>query len=389
MYNISKRIIWIDIVKIFACILVVLGHLHMSMMLSNYYAKEAIYYWFPIQTIYTFHVPLFFVCSGYLYQMKSFGGSIIDDHIKTIISKGLNLIIPYIFFSLVTLLLKVIFSADVNNQATPIIDTILFNPVAPYWFLYALFFLFCVIPRFKKKRYIGIFFLFSLFIKYIYIINPSLVEILPYAIRMIINPDGFYQPEVNENLCINCGVCVDVCSFQTEDIKQNGLFDAEYFAGWSHDKDVRHKCSSGGVGFEIARYLLEKDYVAIVCGYNSSERRAKHFLANTIDELKASVGSKYIQSNTYYAFSQLQSEKKYLVVGTPCQIDSIRRWVKRMKMDDSVILMDFFCHGVPSLLMWDKYLAKVEGKIGRIDNIVWRDKEAGWHDSWVMKVNGC
>ena len=99
-----------------------------------------------------------------------------------------------------------------------------------------------------------------------------------HAIRMIINPDGFYQPEVNENLCINCGVCVDVCSFQTEDIKQNGLFDAEYFAGWSHDKDVRHKCSSGGVGFEIARYLLEKDYVAIVCGYNSSERRAKHFL---------------------------------------------------------------------------------------------------------------
>lgn len=29
-----------------------------------------------------------------------------------------------------------------------------------------------------------------------------------HAIRMIINPDGFYQPEVNENLCINCGVCV-------------------------------------------------------------------------------------------------------------------------------------------------------------------------------------
>lgn len=206
MYNISKRIIWIDIVKIFACILVVLGHLHMSMMLSNYYAKEAIYYWFPIQTIYTFHVPLFFVCSGYLYQMKSFGGSIIDDHIKTIISKGLNLIIPYIFFSLVTLLLKVIFSADVNNQATPIIDTILFNPVAPYWFLYALFFLFCVIPRFKKKRYIGIFFLFSLFIKNIYIINPSLVEILPYAIRMIIINSSWFlfgMLLTNYSLCAN------------------------------------------------------------------------------------------------------------------------------------------------------------------------------------------
>lgn len=206
MYNISKRIIWVDVVKIFACILVVLGHLHMSMMSSNYYAKDAIYYWFPIQTIYTFHVPLFFVCSGYLYQMKSFSGNIIDDHIKTIKSKGLNLIIPYVFFSLVTLVLKVVFSTEVNNQATPIIDTILFNPVAPYWFLYALFFLFCVIPRFKNKRYIGIFFALSIFIKYIYIINPSLIKILPYAIRMIIMNSSWFlfgMLLTNYSLCVS------------------------------------------------------------------------------------------------------------------------------------------------------------------------------------------
>jgi coenzyme F420-reducing hydrogenase beta subunit len=76
----------------------------------------------------------------------------------------------------------------------------------------------------------------------------------------------------------------------------------------------------------------------------------------------------------------------YFVVGTPCQIDSIRRWVKKRKMNESVILLDFFCHGVPSMLMWNKYLSEVEKKIGSIDNIVWRDKETGWHDSWVMKV---
>lgn len=207
-----------------------------------------------------------------------------------------------------------------------------------------------------------------------------------HAIRMIISSDGFYQPEVDESLCVNCGVCVGVCSFQTEYVEQDSSFDMECFAGWSCDKDVRHDCSSGGVGFEIGRYLLGKDYVAIVCRYNSSESRAEHFFANTVDELKASVGSKYIQSNTYPAFSRLQRGKKYLVVGTPCMIDSIRRWVKKMKMDDNVILMDFFCHGVPSLLMWDKYLANVEDKIGEIDNIVWRDKKTGWHDSWVMKV---
>ena len=208
-----------------------------------------------------------------------------------------------------------------------------------------------------------------------------------HAIRMIINPDGFYQPEVDESACVNCGVCVDVCSFQIEDVEQDSSFDTKYFAGWSCDKNVRHECSSGGVGFEIGRNLLEKDYVAIACRYNASENRAEHFLANTADELKASIGSKYIPSNTYPAISQLQKGKKYLVVGTPCMIDAIRRWVKRMKIDDNVILMDFFCHGVPSLLMWDKYFSNVKEKIGEVDNIVWRDKEGGWHDSWAMKVD--
>lgn len=207
-----------------------------------------------------------------------------------------------------------------------------------------------------------------------------------HAISMTINPDGFYHPEVDESLCVNCGVCIGVCSFQDEDVEQDCSFEAKYFAGWSDDKNVRHDCSSGGVGFEIGRYLLEKDHAAIVCRYNSTESRAEHFLANTIDELKVSIGSKYIQSNTYPALSQLQNGKKYLIVGTPCMIDSIRRWVKRMKIDDSVILMDFFCHGVPSLLMWDKYVANVKDKIGEIDHIVWRDKEKGWHDSWAMKV---
>lgn len=206
------------------------------------------------------------------------------------------------------------------------------------------------------------------------------------AIRMITNSNGFYQPEVDENLCVDCGVCASVCSFQTDEMEQDCAFDAVCFAGWSRDKDVRHDCSSGGVGFEIGRFLLKKGYEAIVCRYNPLESRAEHFLANTVDELRVSVGSKYIQSNTYPGFSQLHRGGKYLVVGTPCQIDSIRRWLKIMKMNDSVILLDFFCHGVPSILMWDKYLLEIKERIGRIDTIVWRDKDTGWHDSWAMKV---
>ena len=206
------------------------------------------------------------------------------------------------------------------------------------------------------------------------------------AIRMILNPDGFYQPVVDEDICVECGTCLGVCSFHTDDVEQDDLFDVEYFEGWSRDESIRHECSSGGVGYEIARYMLKHDYLSIVCRYNSNERKAEHYLAQSEEDLKNSIGSKYIQSDTSPGFSKMLKGGKYFVVGTPCQIDSVRRWMKRNKMIGCTVLVDFFCHGVPSMLMWNKYLTELEAKVDTIDSIVWRDKETGWHDSWAIKV---
>lgn len=67
--NNKERILWIDYVKVFACILVVLGHLIQSLQKSNIDNFENItsfINWF----IYLFHMPLFFVASGYLYELK-------------------------------------------------------------------------------------------------------------------------------------------------------------------------------------------------------------------------------------------------------------------------------------------------------------------------------
>ncbi len=61
---------WVDDVKVIACILVVLGHFFQSMTKSNILPENGLYQWFNT-TIYYFHVPLFFICSGYLYQKYS------------------------------------------------------------------------------------------------------------------------------------------------------------------------------------------------------------------------------------------------------------------------------------------------------------------------------
>lgn len=208
------------------------------------------------------------------------------------------------------------------------------------------------------------------------------------VIFMQIDEDGFYAPQVDETGCIECGICLDLCAFNQDKALQDESFQIQSSAVWSKDADIRNTCTSGGVGFEVGRFLLKKGYKAIVCRYNPETRHAEHYMAETEEELKASIGSKYIQSDSFSGFSQIKKGQKYFITGSPCQIDSIRRWVCKRKMEDDVILLDFFCHGVPSYLMWQQYLREVEQIVGEFGDIVWRDKETGWHDSWVMKVKG-
>lgn len=66
----AKREIWVDNVKVFACILVAMGHFFQSMTKANIVPTNTVYQWFD-ETIYLFHVQLFFICSGYLYQKYS------------------------------------------------------------------------------------------------------------------------------------------------------------------------------------------------------------------------------------------------------------------------------------------------------------------------------
>lgn len=207
-------------------------------------------------------------------------------------------------------------------------------------------------------------------------------------ISIRLNKDGFYEPHIEDmDKCVDCGHCVDVCSFLHDNCALEEKPRACY-AAWSKEYVVRRKCSSGGVGFEIGRNLIEQGYK--VCGvrYNAEDGRAEHYIAATVHELIPSIGSKYIQSYTLDGFKSINRKEKYLVTGTPCQIDSFRRYIRRLRIEDNFVLLDFFCHGVPSMLMWQKYVENVEKQTGKTTYASWRNKFTGWHDSWTMAIDG-
>ena len=181
MLNSRKNITWVDYTKIFACVLVVLGHLVKSFEGAGYLNGSSLYYCLPIRTIYCFHVQLFFVCSGYLYQRFKKDTSL-KGHFRNVGNKAIALGVPYFIFSGITLIMKNTFSGTVNSEAAPILKTLFLKPTAPYWYLYVLFFLFLIIPCVNDSKKLYLIFILSIIIKIVCVFSPIS---RPYIIMQI------------------------------------------------------------------------------------------------------------------------------------------------------------------------------------------------------------
>ena len=119
------------------------------MVKANIIDATATYKWFD-QTIYYFHVPLFFLCSGYLYQQGT-PIKTTNAWLRNVLKKLVTLGVPFLVFSCVNWLLKTVFSSEVNSQTGSLIQTLLIRPAAPYWYLYTLFFVFLVTPTMNNN----------------------------------------------------------------------------------------------------------------------------------------------------------------------------------------------------------------------------------------------
>lgn len=141
---------WIDHIKIFACVLVALGHFFQSMCASEILDDGVVYQWFN-RTIYYFHVPLFLICSGYVYQKYSKVHSF-REWKKNALKKLIALGVPYFVFSIITWGMKTIFSGDVNSEVHSLGYDLFVHPMSPYWYLFAIFFIFLITPTFTNRK---------------------------------------------------------------------------------------------------------------------------------------------------------------------------------------------------------------------------------------------
>jgi len=206
------------------------------------------------------------------------------------------------------------------------------------------------------------------------------------AITIRQNEDGFYRPYVDETICTNCGLCTKVCYKFDADVKMTSAEDGsrtKVFSAQNLSDEVLRKVTSGGVADALAKKLIKDGYVCIGVSYNDEKHRAEHIVASTSTETDDFRGSKYIQSYSEDVFKELVKNvrtTKYAVFGLPCQIYALDKYLNIRSLRDNNILIALFCHGCPSMFVWNKYEKQIKAKVGNkpFDDVQFRSKAKGW-----------
>ena len=196
------------------------------------------------------------------------------------------------------------------------------------------------------------------------------------CITMQIDEEGFKYPQVDANLCVDCGLCEKVCpylnSYPIPEEKPAS------FACKTKDDDLRGKSSSGGLFSVLATKIIQENGVVFGARFNE-DWDVYHDYTETEAGLAEFRGSKYVQSDMGDCFAQvknfLKTGRKVLFTGTPCQVAGLNHFIQ--KKFENLYTVDFVCHCVPSPKVWKSYLKEVRGN-ATITHISFRDKSEGW-----------
>jgi fucose 4-O-acetylase-like acetyltransferase len=178
------RIKWVDYAKGVGIFLVVLGHtlrgLHSSQIIADSPAFHFVDSW-----IYSFHMPLFFVLSGFFaeHQVERSAGVFLRDKLAI-------LVYPYVIWSTLQVLLQVALGRHTNHHANlHDLAGLLIYPIMQFWFLYVLF-LVSLIHYFLRRAGLGPLGVLSVFV--VFWLSQRWISLGPWWPLSVARLIGFY-----------------------------------------------------------------------------------------------------------------------------------------------------------------------------------------------------
>lgn len=202
-----------------------------------------------------------------------------------------------------------------------------------------------------------------------------------HCIQMKEDEEGFSYPIVDNALCIDCHLCEKVCPVKNKGLsKEIGV---SAYACINLDNEVRLDSSSGGIFTLFANQIINDSGVVYGAAFDN-EGMVHHICIEKKSDIAMLRGSKYLQSNIGNIYQEvkenLRNNRQVLFTGTPCQNAGLRKYL--MKDYDNLFTIDFICHGVPSPIVWKRYISnlktKYESEICNNLCLKFRSKVTGW-----------
>lgn len=197
------------------------------------------------------------------------------------------------------------------------------------------------------------------------------------AINMLLNEEGFYEPQIDNNTCINCKKCIIVCPSNCND--KYHMIDTFY--GWHRRSAERDTSSSGGVFRALSDKVLSDGGIIYAATFSHDYKDVFFMDSDHIDIINLQK-SKYIVSNPDGIFGNIKemlvSKRKVLFCAAPCQIAGFMKYLGNERYDN-LITVDFVCGGMPSVAFWHEHVDYLEEKYNSsIDYVDFRSKKNGW-----------
>ena len=196
------------------------------------------------------------------------------------------------------------------------------------------------------------------------------------CIKMCEDEEGFLYPKVDTAGCIDCGLCEKVCPYLNN---SDGRKLKSVEVAINPDLNTRLASSSGGVFSLLAEHIIKKGGVVFGARFDS-HWMVVHDYTDNLGGLAAFRGSKYVQSKIGSSYKDakriLDEGRTVLFSGTPCQINALKRYLKKEYY--TLYTIDIVCHGVPSPKIWSDYLRYINPNNEEIRTINMRDKSRSW-----------